>query len=406
MSSPLAVRGLALFAILAVAGGCQAMPPTAAPSNPPVLGIDWGRTLGVELPPNFQSTVPPDYQQVHPILRFAGQAILADVTQANGTLVAVGYVPPDWTSAAWTSSNSLDWAYHPIDTTAFTFPVALTSSAGGFVAVGRRVSDPVAWTSTDGEAWQLHTVPVLGGMHAERMTSVVATSFGYLAGGSAGPELFERHARFWTSPDGVTWQTVADDRAAFADAEVTAIAAIAGRFVAVGELGPAQHHTGGVAWTSPDGRTWTRIDDPAFEDADPVAMIVAPFGGLVAVGSDIEKKAALAWLSPDGEHWQRVTAGDYGDKRNLWMTDVAAVGNQLVAVGTAQATQRASATSWISADGITWQQAHTAPILEQVELSAVTAGGPGAVTVGVFGGPDSAVPRVLLSPGLGDLKQP
>src|SRR6185437_13751903 len=93
-----AARGLAIFALLAWASGCQAVPPTAAPSNPPVLGIDWGRTLGVELPPNFQTTVAPDFQQVHPILRFAGQAILSDVTQANGTLVAVGYVPPDWTS--------------------------------------------------------------------------------------------------------------------------------------------------------------------------------------------------------------------------------------------------------------------------------------------------------------------
>ena len=88
------------------------------------------------------------------------------------------------------------------------------------------------------------------------------------------------------------------------------------------------------------------------------------------------------------------------------MTDVAAVGNELVAVGTAQATQRASATSWVSSDGVHWTQAHPAPIFEQVELLAVSAGGPGAVAVGVFGGPDSSVPRVLLSPGLGDLEKP
>jgi len=238
------------------------------------------------------------------------------------------------------------------------------------------------------------------------MTAVAATSSGYIAGGSAGPELFERHARFWTSPDGATWEPVADDASAFADAEVTAISAIGNRLVAVGWLGTAQHHTGGVAWTSSDGRAWTRIDDPAFSDAAPASMIVAPFGGYLAVGSDIERKAALAWLSPDGEHWKRVVAGDYGDRRNLWMTDVAAVGDLVIAVGTAQATQRASATSWVSTDGITWQQAHPAPILEQLELLAVTAGGPGAVAVGDFGGPDSAVPRVLLTPGLGDLKKP
>jgi hypothetical protein len=401
------MRYLAVVAILAVAVGCQAVPPTAAPSNPPVLGIDWGRTLGVELPPNYQETVAPDFQQVHPILRFAGQAVPSDVTQTGGKLIAIGYVPPDWTPAAWASSNSLDWAYHQIGTTAFTFPVALTTGPqGGLVAVGRQLDHPVAWTSADGASWQLHVVPVLGGMNAERMTAVAATGFGYVAGGSAGPELFERHARFWTSNDGVTWETVADDKTAFADAEVTAISAIGDRLVAVGWLGTAQHHTGGVAWTSSDGRRWTRVDDPAFKDAAAASMIVAPFGGLLAVGSDIEKKAALAWLTADGQHWQRVTAGDYGDRRNLWMTDVAAVGDRVVAIGSSQATQRASGTSWVSADGITWEQAHPAPNLEQLELLAVSAGGPGAVAVGDFGGPDSAVPRVLLSPGIGDLKKP
>jgi len=403
----LAMPRVALLGILAVASGCQVTAPTASPSSPPTLGIDWGRTIGIERPPNFLETVAPDFQQVHPILRTWGQAILSDVTQAEGNLVAVGYVPPDWTPAAWTSSNGLDWAYRKMDSTAFTFPVAVTSGSGGtLVAVGRRMNDPVAWTSSDGATWQLHEVPVLGGTAAERMTAVVATDFGYVAGGSAGPELFERHARFWTSRDGSTWDPVPDDATAFADAEVTAISAFRNGYVAVGVLGNVQHHTGAVAWTSLDGLTWRRIDDNAFAGGVASSIIVAPFGGLLAVGSDVDRKAALAWISPDGEHWQRITARDYGDRRNLWMTDVAAIGDRVIAVGTSQATQRASATSWVSTDGISWEQAHTAPILEQVELLAVSAGGPGAVAVGVFGGPDSAVPTILLTPGSGDLKQP
>ena len=40
------------------------------------------------------------------------------------------------------------------------------------------------------------------GSIAERMTTVIATPDGFLAGGSIGPELFERHARFWRSADG------------------------------------------------------------------------------------------------------------------------------------------------------------------------------------------------------------
>ena len=344
---------------------------------------------------------------VHPILRFPGQAILSDVTRANGALVAVGYVPPDWTPAAWTSSNGLDWLLRPIAPTAFTFPVALTSdSSGDLVTVGRSSDLPMAWTSTDGAEWQGHEVPVLGGTTAERMTAITATSSGYVAGGSVGPELSERHARFWTSNDGAAWEPVADDATSFADAEVRAITAFGDGFVAVGVLGPARHPTGAVAWISSDGQTLIRIDDPAFADAVVSSIVVPPFGGLLAVGSDIEKKAALAWLSSDGRHWRRITAGDYGDQRNLWMTDVAAIGDQVIAVGTAQATQRSSATAWTSVDGVSWVQSHNAAVFEQVELFAITAGGPGAVSVGVFGGPDSAVPAILVTPGAGNLRVP
>jgi hypothetical protein len=238
------------------------------------------------------------------------------------------------------------------------------------------------------------------------MTTVVATTFGYLAGGSAGPEFFDRHARFWTSRDGATWVAVPDDEAAFADAEVTSITPFGDSYVAVGVLGPAQHHTGAVAWTSSDGQTWARIDDPAFDNGVASSVIVPPFGGLLAVGSDIDKKAALAWISADGHQWKRITAGDYGDRRNLWMTDVAAIGDRVIAVGTSQASQRGSATSWVSADGVSWEQAHSASVFEQVELLAISAGGPGAVTVGVFGGPDSAVPAILVTPASGNLRVP
>jgi hypothetical protein len=404
---PRQANRLAALGVLALAAGCQTPAPTASPGAALVLGLDWGRTLGVEGPPNFQETLPPSFHQDHPILRFPGQAIFSDVTSGQGTMVAVGYVPPDFTPASWTSSNGQTWAYHSIDSTAFTFPVAVTGApGGGFVAVGRRVRDPVAWTSTDGASWELHAVPTLGGADAERMNAIAATTFGYVAGGSAGPEGFERHARFWTSADGVTWDPVADEADAFGDAEVTAITSFRGGLVAVGALGTAQHRTGAVAWTSKDGRSWIRVDDTDFEGGLAASIIAAPFGGLLAVGTDLDRKAALAWLSPDGQHWTRVTARDYGDQRHVWMTDVVAVGDRAIAVGTVQASQRPSATSWISVDGMRWDQAEALPVLGQVEFLAVTAGGPGAVAVGRFGGPDSAVPTIMLTPGSGDLEPP
>jgi hypothetical protein len=401
---------------VALAAGCgssvapSSAPPSAAPSvgpsGPPVLGLDWGRATSVERPANFEQTVPPDYPGTHPILRINGQAYMVDVVGLPaGGFVAVGYLPPDWTPVSWTSPDGETWAIHAFGTGGFTFPVAVSVGADGtIVAVGRSGTKPVAWTSRDGASWRESAVPVLGtDGTAERMTSVVAGPGGFLAGGSVGPELLDRHARFWTSPDGATWTAVADDRATFANAEVRSIARLADGFVAVGVVGTAQLATAAVAWTSPDGRTWSRVDDPAFSGGVAASVVAAPFGGLVAVGSDVARREATAWTSPDGRTWLR-SPGEASRRHGggfAWMTDVAALGDQVIAVGDVQGLQRGTAESWVSRDGLTWEQSRTSPVQEQGEMYAIAAGGPGAIAVGSFGAPDSYVPTVWLTPGRG-----
>src|SRR5439155_14059749 len=104
-----------------------------------------------------------------------------------------------WHPVAWTSNDASTWTLRDMGSTEFTFPVAVVADGhGGAVAVGRSGNAPLAWTSVDGQSWQAHPVAMLGnGGVAERMTTVLATPDGFLAGGSAGPELAERHARFW-----------------------------------------------------------------------------------------------------------------------------------------------------------------------------------------------------------------
>jgi hypothetical protein len=408
------LRAATLGALVLAASGCGATrPPTLAPSNlasipapsgPPVLGIDWGRAASVERPVNFGvDPAASAYTGTHPILRIPGQAVMADVVGlADGGFVAVGYVPPDWIPAAWTSRDGLSWSIDSMDTTTFTFPVALARGADGrIVAVGRSGKMPVSWTSVDGGGWTRRPVPVLGGKDvAERMTAVVAGERGYLAGGSVGPELFDRHARFWTAADGTDWQPVPDDAEAFANAEVRAITTLGEGFVAVGVVGSAQKPSGSVAWTSADGSTWMRVDDPAFADGIVVAVVAAPFGGLVAVGSDLERREAVAWTSADGRRWTRAPseASRQHSGGYVWMTDVIAIDESVIAVGDYQGLQRGTATSWVSHDGIAWEQARSAPVQEQAEFYAITPGGPGALVVGSFGAPDSYVPGVWLSP--------
>jgi hypothetical protein len=328
--------------------------------------------------------------------------MLADVvTLADGGLVAVGYVYPGWHPAAWTSKDGETWSVQDMGTTEFTFPVSVTvADDGTIVAVGRSGSRPMAWTSADGRTWQRREVAILGdGSVAERMTTVIPTPDGFLAGGSVGPELFERHARFWTSPDGVTWTPVADDASAFADAEVRAIVRHDSGLIAVGVVGAAQQITGSLAWTSADGLKWERVDSPDLAKGRTVAIAEAPFGGVVAVGSGLDEQQAEAWTSPDGRSWTIAPpepSRQYPGK--IRMTDVIAVGEQLIGVGNYVGLQRGTAISWVSTDGMHWREARSAPVQEQGEIYAVARGGPGIVAVGSFGAPDDYIPTVWLSP--------
>jgi hypothetical protein len=401
------------FVVLLVLAGCQSVTPSSArpatadapvqSRGPAVLGIDWGRAASVERPANYQETVAPSYAGTHPILRINGQAQMSDVIAlpVHG-FTAIGYAPPDWEPVAWTSPDAQTWAFHVIGTTPFTFPVSLAGGhSGPVVAVGRSGAVPQAWTTVDGQTWEPHSVATLGdGTVAERMSAVAAGSNGFVAGGSAGPELLDRHARFWMSTDGATWQPVVEDAPAFENAEVRAITPFQGGFVAVGVVGSVQNPTGAVAWVSSDGTGWNRIDDPAFQGGEAVSVAPGPSGGLIAVGYEIDRRMAVVWTSLDGHHWTR--APDEPSREHsggfAWMTDVVSIGNVAIAVGDLQGLQRGTAISWVSRDGLSWQQSVSAPVQEGAEFYAIAPRGAGALAVGAFGAPDSYVPEVWLTP--------
>ena len=406
--------GATLFAAALVIAACG-----SAPSSPPrspgsaALGRDWRlASSGVEAPSGDSRSVDASAQVGEPGSSLPNQTVMSDVTRVAAGYIAIGYVGPSWRGLAWTSPDGEAWAVHPVGAAAFTFPAGLAvGSDGTIVGVGRSGPRPVAWTSRDGAAWTDHVVPVLGtdGV-AERMTTVTTGPDGFLAGGSVGPETLGRHARFWQSPDGAAWTPVPDDAVAFADAEVQAIVGVGSGFVAIGVLGEPGTPTGSVAWTSPNGAQWTRVDDAALHEGRAASLVVGPTGNLVAVGADLEGTEASVWTSADGRTWTRAPGEDArrypGDR--IQMNDVAVAGGVLVSVGVNLDAMFGSMIAWSSTDGITWVKAPKAPMFVGSTPSAIAAGpvrqpdgseAPGVVAVGISGDVEDAIATVWLSPG-------
>jgi hypothetical protein len=385
--------------------------PVHAPTSPPAFGLTWGLVEDVERPEaafSFPSNLPtaPTGPNTpgHPG-NFPGQSILKDVALGGDRLVAVGYTAIHGVGKAdaWTSTDGTHWALSEIDATPGSFSVSIVASrAGGFVAVGRSGSAAAAWTSADGAAWRRASVAGHAGAGgepvAERMTIVVAGEDGFLAGGSSGPELLDRRARFWTSPDGRAWKAVADADA-FDGVEVAAITRVGGGYLAMGRLGDGQRGTGTVVLRSDDGADWRRIDDEALGSGLAVA-VVATEDGYLAVGSDLDEREAVVWASEDGVAWSRAPQETsrlhFGEK--VRMTDVLVTGVGYVGIGNFVGVQYGTGTSWLSTTGYSWVQGPLQAALGQGEPEAMLAWGDRLVAVGSRGAPDNYIPSVWISP--------
>ena len=172
-----------------------------------------------------------------------------------------------WTALAWTSDDGDRWDLATIDETPGSFAVSLAVGPGAdgrIVAGGRSGGRRSTWDSTDGRAWTRRTIPTLSdGLEWERIVTVLATDDGFIAGGSAGPELGDRRARFWRSADGI--DLAARPRRSGlrrGRGRLDRRAAAAGSSRSGGS-GPASAEPGRSPGSPPTARTWQRIDSPA-----------------------------------------------------------------------------------------------------------------------------------------------
>ena len=380
-------------------------------STPPVPGLSWvkadvARPIDAFAEPSAEPTGPSGPGTAGHPGHFPGQAIVDDVVATPDWLYAVGYVGIDgvWTAIDWRSTDGRSWRVETVDATPASFAVAVTagagSTSGSVFAAGRSGPEPVVWAYAGRGTWNRYELPTLSrGAERERAVAIAATPGGLLVGGSVGPELGDRRARFWWSPDGSVWEALPDDDA-FAGAEVVAIEPRGQHgFVALAHLGTGQRSTGSIALVSDDGVTWRRVDDPALAGGLVNGVTTDADGALIAVGSDLDERAALVWRSTDGgETWQQAPSepSRLYEPYKIRMTDVVTTPGGLVAVGNYVGLQYGTATSWVATDWTHWTRAPNYPALGQGEMLAVARGGPGLVATGSFGAPDNYVPTIWL----------
>jgi len=246
----------------------------------------------------------------------------------------------------------------------------------------------VVWTSVDGTTWTRlpDNLAVFG--RAE-VGGVIAGGPGLIAVGSS---VVVNEALVWTSPDGTTWSRIPDDEAVFGNATMNSVTPFGSGYVAVGGTGTGQIRSGNaVAWTSPDGMTWTRA--PHIEKTtagstgqEGMSQVVAgSAGSLVAVGWEWSEReepfSPPIWNSRDGITWSRVS-DDEAVFGGGGISVVFSGGPGFIAVGSVGA----DAAVWTSPDGITWSRVpHDETVFRGAGITSVTKGGPGFIAVGWAG---------------------
>jgi hypothetical protein len=252
-----------------------------------------------------------------------------------------------------------------------------TSTGGGLIGIGTWLTSetpdgtarhPTIWTSDDGATWERLPDSVAFVSQRDRweenVLDVVASERGFVA---VGVEEFDdassADAAAWSSPDGRSWtrSTVEDGLGRTMDQVI----ATAGGFVAIGEAGYDFHAgfgEGTAVWTSPDGATWSRLPD---REAPPrgtrlrsaiagSGVYLASAGFEHAQGQEAEPRPPVTdgiWRSTDAIHWKPIAGTPLG------VGDIVAAPGGFLAMGSTAldaASGATSVTAWGSTDGTSW----------------------------------------------------
>jgi hypothetical protein len=355
---------------------------TTSPSLAPALAMSWIR---------IESDV----------FGGSGRQWISDIAVGGPGLVAVGADGSggDDDAAVWYSSDGQTWSKVAHDEAVFggsgdQYMMAVTAGGPGFVAVGEEDSEDgttgvaAVWISEDGIGWSRvpHDEATFGGEENTDvfMKDVTAFGSGLVAVGMEWKGS-SADAAAWVSADGMIWERVPPDEAVFGGPQsqvMWAVVPAGPRLVAVGQGGDGAGESGpgqpAAAWTSTDGRTWSRVPDqvallsgypagePGSGDWARMDDVMVGGPGLVAVGrvgrcqaaSPCTQEAAI-WNSADGVTWERSTVEEAVGTPFDQIFGVSSYGDVLIAAGDGRDAdfQRGPAVVWASTDGgQTWDR--------------------------------------------------
>jgi hypothetical protein len=383
----------------------SAMPGTSAPatpgSSPTEAAPDW-QVADIEQPSTV--TEAPSGAPVFCSPCHAPQAdLLFGVVRSRLGLVAIGVERPVPTLAAvWTSPDGRHWSrVHDFPAEDGTGALAVTADSSRIVIVGADRGGAAAWSSTDGRTWTRapRSLQLEGPGGGTGMFAVTSWRGGFVAAGHRDDPAHGRaSAAVWRSPDGISWQRVADD-APFAGERILGLAATDSAIVAVGGT-DISAGAPGLAWRSTDGYHWTRQATPGLAAGAPQA-VTARDSGFVAVGVNANDTGSAVWSSPDGSSWTEVSKQEafQANGAPLRMAAVAPTVAGLVAVGWVSDGGNGSAVVWQSTDGSKWQRKNAIPSFSGAKMDGVTEGPIELVAVGTAGYPDNDQATVWLGPG-------
>jgi len=254
----------------------------------------------------------------------------------------------------WQSGDGTSWESQE---------VASDSEAGATMAAGTYVgdrllvagkvdkdsdsdrSDATLWRP-NGDSWEQTTPEVMTGEHDQWAFDMVAGEGGILVAGGENA-WGDVRPRMWFSSNGESWSSVDGGPGGVFDEtgeeSVQAIAPVGNGFVAVGWR-DLDGELDGLAWYSPDGQSWERMDAPGLGGAGRQSLqSVAVVDGTVIAGGFLDNGGGPAqptiWRSDDGQTWggPHPPLGLHQDSRNasndLSVRSITVSGTRLLASG-------------------------------------------------------------------------